>query len=79
MTTGRTAAALCRWALMPNRLDIVIALAFIALSVAEAALTPSVISPLQHLLVAVPCLGSLAWRRQFPLAVALIVVTGNLY
>jgi signal transduction histidine kinase len=64
---------------MPTGLDIVIALAIIAMSVAEAALTPSVLSPLQHLLVAVPCLGSLAWRRQFPLAVALIVVAGDVY
>ncbi len=64
---------------MPSGLDIVIALAFIAMSVAEAALTPSVISPVQHLVVAVPCLGSLAWRRHFPLAVALIVVAGDVY
>jgi signal transduction histidine kinase len=76
---GRAAAVLRRWWVMPSGLDIVIALAFIAMSVAEAALTPSVLSPLQHLAAAVPCLGSLAWRRQFPLAVALIVVAGNLY
>ena len=74
-----TLAALRRWWGMPTGLDIVIALAFIAMSVAEAALAPGVVSPLLHLLVAVPCLGSLAWRRHFPLAVALLVVAGNLY
>jgi signal transduction histidine kinase len=78
-TAGQIAGSLRRWWLPPTGIDIVIALAFISMSVAEAALTPSVISPLQHLLVAVPCLGSLAWRRHFPLAVALIVVAGNLY
>jgi len=76
---GQIAGSLRRWWVPPNGIDIVIASAFIALSAAEAALAPSVISPLQHLLVAVPCLGALAWRRQFPIAVALIVVAGNLY
>jgi hypothetical protein len=37
---------------VPTGLDIAIALSFIALAVAEAALTSSVVSPLQHLLVA---------------------------
>ena len=63
--------------MVPPRLDIAIAIAFVALSAVEAALTPSITSPVRHLIVAVPCLGSIAWRRQFPVAVALIVVSGN--
>jgi signal transduction histidine kinase len=58
--------------------DLLLAVAFVVLVVAEAAFNPSVASPLEHVLVAAPAMAGLAWRRRFPLLVATAVVGANL-
>ena len=65
-----------RW-IWPPRIDIAIAVAFMILSTVEGLLSPGVRGPLQHLLVGLPAMAALAWRRQFPLAVAVIVIGAN--
>jgi signal transduction histidine kinase len=65
-----------RW-IWPPRIDLAIAVAFVILSAAEALFSPAVPDPLQHLLIGLPAMAALAWRRQFPLAVALMVIGAN--
>ena len=64
---------------IPPRVDILIAAAFVWLTVAEALLASSVRSPLVHLLGAGGSMATLGWRRQYPLAVALLVVGINFF
>jgi signal transduction histidine kinase len=61
----------------PPLLDVAIALAFVAMNVAEALSNPDVSSPLQHVGIAGLALATLAWRRQAPLVVAALVVCSN--
>jgi signal transduction histidine kinase len=61
----------------PPLLDAVIALVFVAMNLAEAVSNPEVASPLQHVGVAGLALATLAWRRQYPLVVAALVVASN--
>ena len=61
----------------PPLLDAVIALLFVAMNVAEALSNPDVTSPLQHVGIAGLALATLAWRRQYPLVVAALVVGSN--
>ena len=60
----------------PPWLDVVIAAAFVALTVAEAAVS-EVSSPVLHAVVAGLAMVTLAWRRRAPLLVAVIVVSAN--
>jgi signal transduction histidine kinase len=66
-----------RW-VAPPRLDIGIAAAFVLMTVAEAVLNDSVGSPVMHVLVAGLAMAAVAWRRIFPVAVALVAVLANL-
>lgn len=60
-------------------MDAVIAALFVVLTVAEGLAAGSVRSPLMHILVAGGSMATLAWRRQYPLAVALLVVCVNFF
>ncbi len=62
----------------PPLLDALIAVVFVAMTLAEAAFAPGVRSPALHLLVAGLAMGSLAWRRRVPLLVAAVVAGANL-
>ena len=62
----------------PPLLDAVIALAFVAMTVAEALFSPKVGSPVEHVVVAGLAMASLAWRRRAPLVVAALVVGSNI-
>lgn len=52
---------------VPPVADLVLAGAFLLLTVAEALLSPEVTSPTLHILVAGTAMLALAWRRSFPL------------
>ena len=65
------------WA-APPRLDIGIAVVFVVLTIAEAALNGSIGSPVLHVLVAGAAMAAVAWRRVFPIPVALVAVLANL-
>ncbi len=67
-----------RASLVPPRLDIVIAAAFVLLSLLEVFVNGTVTSPVEHVLVTGLAMASLAWRRRFPIAVAVTVVGSNL-
>ena len=54
----------------PPLLDVVIAAAFVAMTVAEAVFSPKVASPVEHVVVAGLAMAALAWRRRAPLVVA---------
>jgi signal transduction histidine kinase len=62
----------------PRLPDVGLAVAFVLLVVAEAAFSPSVVSPWEHVVVAGSAMVGLAWRRQYPLVVATVVVAANL-
>ena len=64
---------------IPPGVDIGIALLFVVLTIAEGLAAGSVRSPLVHILVAGGAMATLAWRRQYPLAVALLVVCVNFF
>ena len=64
--------------LRPPLTDIYIALAFVAMTVAEALFSPLVTDPARHILVAGTAMATLAWRRLYPLPVAVLVVAANL-
>ena len=66
-----------RWA-APPRLDVGIAVVFVVLTIAEAALNGSIGSPVLHVLVAGAAMAAVAWRRVFPIPVALVAVLANL-
>jgi signal transduction histidine kinase len=61
----------------PPLVDVVIAGAFVAMTVAEAVLSPDVTSPVEHVAVAGLAMVLLAWRRRAPLTVAALVVASN--
>ena len=63
--------------LVPPRVDILLAAAFLLMTIAEAVFSPDVSSPLTHLVVAGLALATLAWRRQFPLVVATLIIASN--
>ena len=62
----------------PPLLDALIAVAFVAMTVAEAVFSPAVSKPVEHLLVAGLAMAALAWRRRAPLLVASLVVASNI-
>jgi hypothetical protein len=62
----------------PPLLDAVIAGAFVAMTVAEAAYSSKVASPLEHALVAGLAMAALAWRRRAPLVVTAVVIAANI-
>ncbi|MPZ94662.1 MAG: hypothetical protein GEU96_07035 [Propionibacteriales bacterium] len=64
--------------LVPPRVDILIAAAFVLLTVAEALFSSGVRSPVLHLVVAGLAMATLAWRRSFPLVVATAVIASNI-
>ena len=61
----------------PPLVDAVIAALFVAMTVAEALFSPSVDSPMKHVVLAGLGMVALAWRRRAPLVVAGIVVATN--
>jgi signal transduction histidine kinase len=67
-----------RFALRPPLVDVLISLAFVAMTVAEGLFSPLVTDPTRHLLVAGTAMAALAWRRLYPVPVAVLVVTGNI-
>ena len=74
---SRIATVVCvNW--KPPLLDVVIAAAFVAMTVAEAVSSPKVSSPVEHVVVAGLAMSALAWRRRAPLVVAALVVGSNL-
>jgi signal transduction histidine kinase len=66
-----------RASLVPPRLDVLIAALFVALSLAEVFVNGTVRSPVEHVLVTGLAMAAIAWRRRFPIAVALVVVCSN--
>lgn len=64
--------------LRPPVLDAVLALAFFALTLAEAAYSPAVPDPLAHVVFAGGAMLGLAWRRRFPLSVTAVMVAVNI-
>jgi signal transduction histidine kinase len=61
----------------PPLVDVVIAVAFVAMNLAEALSSEAVTSPVRHVGVAGVALALLAWRRRYPLTVAALVVASN--
>jgi signal transduction histidine kinase len=74
--TGLTTVTPVNW--KPPLLDVVIAAAFVAMTVSEAVFSPKVNSPVEHVVVAGLAMAALAWRRRAPLVVAALVVGSNL-
>ena len=62
----------------PPRLDIGIAAVFVVLTVLEATLNGVIDSPVVHVLVAGTAMAAVAWRRMYPIPVALVAVLSNL-
>ncbi len=62
---------------VPPRLDVAVAALFVALSLAEVFVNGTVRSPLEHVLVTGVAMSALAWRRRFPIAVAVLVICSN--
>ncbi|QNN52938.1 sensor histidine kinase [Nocardioides mesophilus] len=62
----------------PPRLDVALATAFVAMTIAEAVLNGDVTSPVEHIGVAGVAMAAVAWRRIYPLTVALVAVCANL-
>ena len=63
--------------LVPPRLDVAVAVVFMALAVMEFFVNRDVRSPEEYL-VAVGAMALIAWRRRFPVAVAFLVVVSNI-
>ncbi len=63
---------------MPPRLDVGVAVVFVLLTLAEAVLNGQIQSPLLHVVVAGSAMAAVAWRRVFPVPVALVAVVANL-
>ena len=63
--------------LRPPRVDVLVAVAFVALTIAETIFVDTTRPPLVHAAIAVPAMAALAWRRRFPLAIAATVVLAN--
>ena len=62
----------------PPRVDIALAAAFVVMTLAEAAFSPDVASPVEHAVFGSLAMAVLAWRRTAPLAVAALVVAVNI-
>ena len=62
----------------PPNLDIGLAVVFAALAMSEIVVNSSVRTPLEHVLLSALPLATLAWRRQYPELVTLVVVVSNL-
>lgn len=77
VTTAPPVAQAPRWA-VPPRLDIALAGAFLLIVVAEALFSSDVTDPVPFLAVAGLSAVLLAWRRRFPLGVAVLVTAANL-
>ena len=63
---------------VPSAVDFAISGAFVALTVAEAVLSPGVVSPALHVGVAGLAMVALAWRRSYPIGVAVCVIAANI-
>ncbi len=63
---------------LPPRVDVALAGAFVAMSLAEALVSGTVRSPWQHFALGGSAMVLLAWRRRWPLAVAAVVVASDL-
>lgn len=75
-----------RSARLPNHTDLLVAVGFMALVAAEGLATdmwvrigegPQIESPVLYLALALPAMATLALRRQFPTAVAAVVIAAN--
>ena len=64
--------------MQPPRVDVAIAAAFVLLAWLEVAVNDTVESAPLHVVVGGLAMASLAWRRRFPIAVAVVVVAANL-
>lgn len=64
--------------LRPPLADALIAAAFAAASIAEAIVSDTARPPVVHALIAAPAMAALAWRRRFPIGVAVTVILANL-
>jgi signal transduction histidine kinase len=62
----------------PPRVDVALAAAFVVMTLAEAAFSPDVASPVEHAVFGSLAMALLAWRRSAPLAVAALVVAVNI-
>jgi signal transduction histidine kinase len=67
-----------RTRLVPPRLDVGIALVFVALSLAEVVVSGAVESVWLHVVVGGGAMAAIAWRRRFPVLVAFLVTSSNL-
>jgi signal transduction histidine kinase len=74
---GTVSAVDVRPLLRPPRSDALIAAAFVTAALAEAVFAETARPPLAHALIAAPAMAALAWRRRFPLGVAVVVVLAN--
>ena len=62
----------------PPLVDVLISVAFVAMTVAEAMFSDTVTSPVEHVVVAGLAMAALAWRRRAPLVVAGLVIASNI-
>ncbi len=62
---------------VPPWTDVALAGAFVVMTIAEALYSPGVRSPALHMVVAGGAMAGLAWRRQFPIAVAAVVIAAD--
>ncbi|CAN5840382.1 hypothetical protein BH20ACT6_BH20ACT6_02720 [soil metagenome] len=63
--------------LTPALGDALLAAVFVVATIFEAIYSETTRPPVVHALIAVPVMASLAWRRRWPIAVAVAVVAGN--
>ena len=66
-----------RWT-APPRFDVVLAGAFVVLTIAEAVYNGTIDNPVVHVLVAGTAMAAVAWRRVFPIPVAVVAVVANI-
>jgi signal transduction histidine kinase len=66
-----------RWR-APPRFDIALAAVFVVLTIAEAVYNGNIDNPVVHILVAGTAMAAVAWRRVFPIPVALVAVLANI-
>lgn len=63
---------------MPPRSDLLLSLLFVGATIAEALGSGTSRPAVVHALLAVPAMAALAWRRRFPVAVAVAVMASNI-
>jgi signal transduction histidine kinase len=61
----------------PPRFDVALACTFVMLTIAEAILNGGIDNPLMHVGVAGTAMAAVAWRRVFPIPVAVVAVLAN--